>query len=188
MSRIVLAFKSFFSLLFTGELSDSVIQELKLTRKVAVPVVKPAAAAAPAAPKPVAASTAADGAVQMLSLLQREARLIDFFMEDIGPFTDEQIGSVVRDVHKNSRETLARHVTVSPVVDGVEGAVTTLKGVGLDAKDTARLRLVGKVPPDGKVDAGVLRHRGWKVEKIELPTLDPNKRLLVIAPAEIEVE
>lgn len=184
MSRLILACKSFFNLLFTGELSAGVLEALKLTRRASAPAVKPAPPAAKAAP----VSTAADGAVQILSLLQREARLIDFLMEDITPFTDEQIGGAVRDVHNNCRETLARHVKVSPVADGVEGAVTTLKGTGLEAKDTARLRLVGKVPPDRKVEAGVLRHRGWQVDKIELPALDPNKRLMVIAPAEIEVE
>lgn len=184
MSRIILAFKSFFGLLFAGRLPDDVAQQLGLSRRAAAPV-KPA----PAAAKPaVEGPTPQDGAVQILSLLQREARLVDFLMEDIGPFTDDQVGAVVRDIHKNSRETLARHVTVSPVVDGVEGTMTTLASVGLDAKDTTRLRLIGKVPADGGVKAGILRHRGWKVDKIELPALPGGKKLMVIAPAEVEVE
>jgi len=184
LSRLILAFKSFFGLLFSGQLPEDVIQTLGLSRRAPGP-----AKATPAPAKPaVAALTPQDGAVQILSLLQREARLVDFLMEEIGSFTDDQVGAVVRDIHKNSRETLARHVTVSPVVDGVEGTMTTLASVGLDAKDTARLRLIGKVPAEGGVKGGILRHRGWKVDKIELPVLPAGKKLLVIAPAEVEVE
>jgi hypothetical protein len=184
LSRPILALKSFFGLLFSGQIPDDVLQKLGLSRRAPGP-----AKAAPAPAKPVVEGpTPQDGAVQILSLLQREARLVDFLMEEIGPFTDDQVGAVVRDIHKNSRETLARHVTVSPVVDGVEGTMTTLASVGLDAKDTTRLRLIGKVPSEGGVKAGILRHRGWKVDKIELPTLPAGKKLLVIAPAEVEVE
>jgi hypothetical protein len=94
----------------------------------------------------------------------------------------------VRDIHKNSRAALHRHVTLKPVVDGVEGTNTTLASAGLDAKDTLRLRIVGKVPADGAVDGGVLRHRGWKVEKVDLPSTPMGKKATILAPAEIEVE
>ena len=191
MSNLSLAFKSFFSLLFSGKLPEDVQIALNLTRRVVMP-------AGATAPKPAAAEAAkpptsegakpADGAVQILAILQREARLIDFLEEDIAPYTDEQVGAAVRDIHKNSRAALERHVTLKPVVDGVEGTNTNLASAGLDAKDTVRLRIVGKVPADGKVDAGVLRHRGWRVEKIDLPTTPMGKKAAILAPAEIEVE
>lgn len=198
MSNLSLAFKSFFSLLFSGKLPEDVQIALNLTRRIVTPSTPkpndPAAAAAagkPAAAAPPAESSGpkpADGAVQILSILQRDARLIDFLNEDIAPYTDEQIGAAVRDIHKNSRAALERHVKLAPVVDGVEGTNTNLASAGLDAKDTTRLRIVGKVPADGKVEAGMLRHRGWKVEKVDLPPTPQGKKAAILAPAEIEVE
>ena len=191
MSKLSLAFKSFFSLLFSGKLPEDVLIALNLTRRVVMPQAsKPAAAAAaPAeAAKAIESAKASDGAVQILAILQREARLIDFLEEDIAPYTDEQVGAAVRDIHKNSRAALQRHVTLKPVVDGVEGTNTNLASAGLDANDTTRLRIVGKVPADGKVDSGVLRHRGWRVDKIDLPTTPMGKKAAILAPAEIEVE
>ena len=190
MSNLSLAFKSFFSLLFSGKLPEDVQIALNLTRRIVTPTgaAKPAAEAAAAVPKAVESAKAADGAVQILSILQREARLIDFLEEDIAAYSDEQVGAAVRDIHKNSRAALERHVKLAPVVDGVEGTNTNLASAGLDAKDTLRLRIVGKVPADGKVDAGILRHRGWRVEKVDLPATPMGKKATILAPAEIEVE
>jgi hypothetical protein len=75
-----------------------------------------------------------------------------------------------------------------PVLDGVEGAVANLASAGLDAKDASSVKLLGNVPPDGKADAGILRHRGWKAEKVNLPTLKAGKPMRIVAPAEIEIE
>jgi Domain of unknown function (DUF2760) len=194
LSNLSLAFKSFFSLLFSGKLPEDVLIALNLTRRVVMATGAGAAASKPAAtaesPKPAAPEgpKPADGAVQILAILQREARLIDFLEEDIAPYTDEQVGAAVRDIHKNSRAALDRHVILKPVVDGVEGTNTNLASAGLDAKDTVRLRIVGKVPADGKVEAGVLRHRGWRVEKVDLPNTPMGKKAAILAPAEIEVE
>ncbi len=149
---------------------------------------------APVAPKTAgkpAAQTAAgpsEGAVQMLAMLQRESRLVDFLMEDISGYSDEQIGSALRGVHEQCRTVLNRHMKLSPVVDGVEGTPTRLAAAGLEAKDTARLKLVGNVPADGKVEGGILRHRGWKAETVNLPSMQAGERALIVAPAEIEVE
>lgn len=63
MNRIVLAFRSFFNILFGGELSPEVVTELGLA--------KPQPAAKPA-PPPVVAKTS-DGALQMLAILQRDS-------------------------------------------------------------------------------------------------------------------
>jgi len=163
---------------------------LNLTRRLmtTAPAGKAADAAAPAKAAAPEGPTAADGAAQILAILQREARLIDFLQEDIGPYTDDQVGAAVRDIQKNSRAALERHFTIKPVVDGVEGTNTQLATAGLDAKDTTRLRIVGKAPADGKVEAGVLRHRGWKIEKIDLPLALHGKKAAILAPAEIEVE
>jgi hypothetical protein len=176
LNRILLAFRAFFALLFSGKLPDDMIAELGLAPKPA-PV-----AAAP--PRPVAPEfKPADGALQLLGILQREARILDFFMEDIGPYTDEQVGGAAREVHEKTRETLVRHFAPSPVIDAVEGSVAN----PTDASP-ALVKYVGNVPANGKPPAGTLRHKGWKATAVSLPSLNSRQDLAVLAPAEIEVE
>ena len=130
------------------------------------------------APKPQAGP--ADGAVQILSILQRDARLVDFLMEDISAYSDEQVGAAVRDVQEQARKSMERYLRLQPVIDGVEGTYTKT-----DALDAAAIKLIGKVPATGKAPGGTLRHKGWKAEKVELPSAPPGN---VLAPAEIEIE
>jgi uncharacterized protein DUF2760 len=191
LSRISLAFKSFFALLMSGKLPDDVVAALGLTRRIVTP--PPASAAPPkgesAKSSPVAAKAdPGEGALSLLGVLQREARLVDFLMEDIAPYSDEQVGAAVRSIHENSRKTLERLFDLAPVVDGVEGTVTNLASSGINAKDTTRVKLMGKVPADGKVESGILQHRGWMVNKAELPPVGAAEKARIIAPAEIEVE
>ncbi|WP_051669800.1 DUF2760 domain-containing protein [Bryobacter aggregatus] len=180
MSRISLAFSSFFGLLFGGQLPDSVIAALGLSRRTA--------SRAEAKPAPVATVATSDGALQLLSVLQRDARLLDFLMEDISPYADEQIGAAVRSIHENSRASLLRYLSLQPIIDGVEGATTQLSAAGALKNDVSAIKLLGNVPADGNVKAGVLRHKGWKVDKIDLPHLPAKANLKILAPAEIEVE
>jgi hypothetical protein len=73
---------------------------------------------------------------------------------------------------------------LQPVIDGVEGTFT--KAQGLDA---GSLKFVGKVPPGGSAPGGVLRHKGWKAEKVDLPETGPGSLPNnVLAPAELEIE
>lgn len=132
------------------------------------------------APAPKPQSGPADGAVQILSVLQRDARLMDFLMEDISGYSDEQVGAAVRDVQQQSRQSLERYLKLQPVIDGVEGDFTKTEGLAASS-----IKLVGNVPPSGKAPGGLLRHKGWKAEKVDLPALPPGN---ILAPAEIEVE
>lgn len=136
--------------------------------------VKPASAAkTPAGPS--------EGAIQILALLQRDARLIDFLMEDISSYSDDQVGAAVRSLHEQGRASLGRYVRLAPVIDGVEGTYTKL-----DAADAHSVKLLGNVPASGKPDGGTLRHKGWRAEKIELPVGASTAN--VLAPAEVEIE
>lgn len=190
MSRFSLAIKSFLALLTNGRLPDEVVAALGLTRRIVTP--PPASAAAkpePAKSAPAAAQAGpGEGALTLLGVLQREARLVDFLMEDIAPYSDEQVGAAVRSIHENSRKALDRIFDLTPVVDGVEGTVTNLASAGVKPGDKARVKLIGKVPADGKVESGVLQHRGWMVSKAELPPAGAAERARIVAPAEIEVE
>jgi hypothetical protein len=172
LNRISFAFRSFFAILFGGTLPPDVAQAFGYSK--ALPV-KPAAT--PSA-KPMAGP--ADGAVQILAILQRDARLVDFLMEDISGFPDDQVGAAVRDVQTQARESLGRYLRLEPVIDGVEGTFTKTQGL-----DASQLKLIGKVPADGKAPGGTLRHKGWKAVKIDLPQIAPGQ---VLAPAELEIE
>ena len=169
MSQISLAFRCFFALLFGGKLSPELIDELGI---------KPKAAPIPAAPT----VRLSDGALQMLSILQRDARMLDFFQEDIAPYSDDQVGAAARSMHGPAKEALERYVKLAPVIDGVEGTY-----VKAPSKDAATVKFIGNVPatpPEG----GTLRHRGWRAATIALPPVNPRQDLTILAPAEIEVE
>ena len=168
-----MAFRAFFALLFTGKLPDGMAAELGLVPKPA-PVPK-------APPAPVIKAT--DGALQLLGMLQRDARVLDFFMEDIAPYSDDQVGAAARDVHERTREILSRYFAPAPVIDRVEGSV-----VENSAANPAMVKYVGNVPASGKPSSGVLRHRGWRATAVSLPQLNLREDLSVLAPAEIEVE
>jgi hypothetical protein len=189
LSRLSLAFRSFFSLLSSGKLPDDIVVELGLVRRIAVPATPGATGPKPESSRQSAESPrAGDGAIQLLAMLQQESRIVDFLMEDITPYSDEQVGQVMRSVHENCRKVLDRVMTLTPIVDGVENTATNIAAQGLSNKQKQRIKLLGKVPPDGKAETGILRHRGWQVEKVNLPSLAPGDRASVIAPAEIEVE
>ena len=118
----------------------------------------------------------------MLALLQRDGRLVDFLMEDLSGYPDEQVGAAVRDIHSNCRRALARYVTVESILDGQEGGPVTVS----DGLDPAEVRLVGNVagrPPF----QGTLLHKGWRVTHVSLPPLGEGAGRAVVAQAEVEV-
>jgi hypothetical protein len=165
-TRIKMAFAAFFSLLFKGRLPAALL-----------PVT---AAEAPAQPN---MADTADRAVQMLSLLQREGRFIDFALEDLATYSDAQIGAAARDVHAGCRRVLERYVTLEAILPGREGEAVTLGQNG--QIDPAAFHLVGNVagqPPF----RGTLLHPGWRASRIQLPSLATTGRTIV-APAEIEL-
>ena len=164
-------------MLFSGQLSESILAELGLTRRPAAPP-KPTA---PAAPPPPTVRTS-DGALQLLGILQRDSRLIDFLMEDISPYSDDQVGAAVRELHKQSRETLRRYVSPVPVIDGVEGTYANAP-----SGDPNQVKFIGNVPAS-RPTGGTLRHKGWRASKGELPPLAPKQDVGILAPAEIEIE
>jgi hypothetical protein len=177
LSRISAAFSSFFSILFSGVLPESVATEFGYSK--AKPVV------APPPPVELPKVKITDGALQMLQTLQRDARLIDFLMEDITAYSDDQVGAAVRSVHGDSKASLARHVTLAPVIDGVEG--TNQKLDANKAPDPNKIKLIGNVPASGKTPGGLLRHRGWQATSINLPPIG-KQDVSILAPAEIEIE
>ena len=127
----------------------------------------------------VATDTAA---LQLLGLLQREARFVDFIQEDVAPYSDAEIGAAARVVHGGCRKLLAEHFTLAPVRAEAEGSRVTL-AAGFDA---AAVRLTGNVVGQAPF-TGTLSHRGWQVTQVRLPQLTDARAATIIAQAEVEL-
>ena len=126
---------------------------------------------------------APEAAVQMLAILQRQGRLIDFLQENLNLYDDAQIGAAVRSVHAGCKQAIEEHIRLTPVYLAEEGAQITVEA-GFDAAATRLIGAVSGQPPF----TGVLRHRGWRVENVELPQLTPGQgKGWILAPAEVEV-
>jgi len=122
-------------------------------------------------------------ALQLLAILQREGRLIDFLQEDLSLYEDEQIGAAVRSIHAGCKGALESHVKLEPVVSDEEGSTITV-APGFDAHS---IRLTGNVAGEPPF-RGVVRHRGWRAVKVDLPqTMAGQNTQSVVAAAEIEV-
>lgn len=171
--RVGYAFRSFFSLLGSGEIPPDVLRDV---------AERPAEQAPPPAIAPPPPVETADRAVQLLALLQRDGRLVDFLTEEIATYSDEQVGAAVRAVHESCREVLERYFTLEPVIDSEEGGRVTVPA----GFDPAGVKLVGNVTGQPPM-SGLLRHRGWRVAGAKLPPLAEGDGRAVVAPAEVEI-
>lgn len=120
--------------------------------------------------------------LHLISLLQREGRLIDFFAEDLTTFDDAQIGAAVREIHSTCRKVVEKSLSLKPVIDNIEGETVSIE----PGFDPSAIKLVGNVSGDPPF-SGLLRHRGWQAGKQELPTLSSSQDPSIIAPAEVEI-
>lgn len=179
--RLWLALVAPLRLLFDARFAADVVN----AQKPALPA--PAEPAKPAAPEPAPprvslTDAAPDAALQLLALLQREGRFVDFLMEDVSAFTDADIGAAARVVHDGCKRALDAHFSVEPVRSDEEGASVEI-AAGYDAH---ALRLTGNVVGEGPY-RGTLAHRGWKVTDVHLPKLVAGHDSRVLAPAEVEL-
>ncbi|KXU87455.1 hypothetical protein CI15_15005 [Paraburkholderia monticola] len=186
LGRISLAVGTFFSILGNGEFAADVLR-LRNGEKVGAAPAPTAPAPAPAPqpkpqPAPVLKEATPDAALQLLGLLQRDARFIDFVEEDIKGYSDADIGAAARLVHEGCRATLREHFTIRPVRDEAEGSRVTLPA-GFDASS---VRLTGNVVGSAPFN-GSISHRGWRVDDVRLPKLADGHNAKVIAPAEVEL-
>jgi hypothetical protein len=123
-----------------------------------------------------------ESALQLLGLLQRDGRFLDFLEQDLASFPDVEIGAVARVVHEGCRKALHAHATITPIRAEEEGAAVTLA----EGYSPALVKLSGKVQGSAPYK-GVLRHRGWRAEGLVLPTPVKGHDSSVIAPAEVEL-
>lgn len=135
------------------------------------------------APEPVILKEATpDAALQLLGLLQKEARFIDFIKEDIGNYSDADIGVAARVVHEGCNKAINEHFTLATVRSESEGSKVTLPA-GFDA---GSVRLTGNIVGSAPF-TGTLVHKGWQVTDIRLPKLTQGYNAKIIAAAEVEL-
>jgi hypothetical protein len=176
-ARLALAFSLFFRLLFDAVLAGQV---LRLRAAEPVPTPPPPSPTPSQPPKLREAPT--DAALQLLGLLQREARLVDFLQEDMSAYSDAQVGAAARVVHDQCKRALDAHLTFERIRKEAEGSrVSVPKGFS-----PGEIRLMGSVAGEPPFQ-GALSHAGWRVRSIELPQLSEGHDVHVIAPAEVEL-
>lgn len=187
MSRLVLAFKLFFAVIFNRTIAEAVgkaYADAKAGKKA------PTASAPPpgkegAGKKPTKGPSEAPGlgaVAAVLSLLQREARFVDFLMEDIDTYSDAQVGMASKGVHRGCRKALREYIELQPVRGEKEGDALTVEP-GFDA---SAIRLVGNVSGNPPFQ-GKLVHPGWRVVKANVPTPPANQDESIVMPAEVEI-
>ncbi len=135
------------------------------------------------APEPVILKESTpDAAMQLLGLLQKEARFIDFIKEDIASYSDADIGVAARVVHEGCNKAINEHFTLAAVRTEQEGGKITLQ----QDFDASTVRLTGNIVGSAPF-TGTLIHKGWQVTNSRLPKLTQGHNANVIAPAEVEL-
>jgi hypothetical protein len=174
-TRLWFAWLCFFRVLFDGTFAGRV-----WGARDGAPALAPAPRVTPAPAPP--ARPAADAALQLLALLQREGRLIDFVEQDIATFPDADVGAAARVVHEGCRKALRAHTTIAPIRDEEEGTRVTLAA----GFSPAEIKLSGNVAGSAPY-SGILRHRGWRALDVTLATPLAGHDAHVLAPAEVEL-
>lgn len=192
IQRLLLAFYAFFAILFRAEVAAAVqrLHESRRSGGALPPDAGRASAIAGRAPgpaespTPAAASPAWDPrpALQLLAVLQREGRFVDFLEEDLAGFPDAAVGAAARTVHAGCKKALDELLGLEPVYREPEGAqVTVERGF-----DPAAVRLTGNVVGEPPF-RGALRHHGWRAREVKLPRAPDGEDASVVAPAEVEL-
>ena len=99
-------------------------------------------------------------------------------MQDITAFSDADVGAAARLVHEGSSKALRARATVSPIRSEVEGAPVAI------AIADASVKLVGNLTGAGPYH-GTLRHKGWQVASLSLPTPTSDYDAAIVQPAEV---
>jgi len=121
--------------------------------------------------------------LHLFSVLQREGRLMDFLSEELDQYDDAQIGAAVRNIHINCKKTILKYINPKAVLEEDEGSQIEVPA----GFDPTLIKLTGNVVGDPPFK-GVIRHRGWRTKKFELPVLSESQNPLIIAPAEVEIQ
>ncbi|MEO7094028.1 MAG: DUF2760 domain-containing protein [Polyangiales bacterium] len=176
-TRLWFAYVCFFRVLFDGMFAARAFR----ARLPELPAADPAPAKK-VEPVALPALPSVEPALQLLALLQREGRFVDFLEEDVTALSDADIGAAARVVHDGCRKALRAHGKLRPVRSEDEGVKVTVAA----GTSPAEVKLVGNVRGVAPF-SGVLRHRGWRLDELSLPTAIAGHDVRVVAPAEVEL-
>ena len=180
-ARLGLAFRLVGNAELAAKAARSLLaEEAPASTPVALPV--STVIAAPAVLVPATPVVDHSAGLQVLGLLQREGRLIDFLREEVAPFSDAEIGAAARVVHGGCRKVLDHYLSLEPALPGTDGTRVTLP-LGFDS---SRIRLTGNIAGQPPFQ-GTLRHHGWVVTDVRLPVLSSALDARVLAAAEVEL-
>ena len=127
-------------------------------------------------------SNPTEGALHLLSILQRDGRLVDFVNEDLSGASDGDVGAAARIVHAGCKKALASYFTFEKLRQENEEAVVTVdKGF-----DPAQVRLSGNVKGEPPFK-GKLVHAGWRAVDVRMPERTGAVDAKIVAPAEVEL-
>ncbi len=137
-------------------------------------------------PKVTAPKSSNDQAILLLTLLQEKGRIIDFIMEDVTAYSDQEVAGAARVIHQGCKEVIKDCFNPEAVCNNEENSKITLE----DGYSVTDYKIVGNIsgtPPY----TGTLTHKGWKAGKINLPVLNKSFEGIeqpLIIPAEVEIK
>lgn len=174
-TRIWFAWIAFFRILLDGLFAARVRQAEN-----SVPALLPRAPTSepPALPSPPDSTPA----LQLLAILQREGRFVDFLQQDVTGFSDADVGAAARVVHEGCRKVLRAHAELTPIRSEQEGASITVD----EGFNATEIKLIGNVRGSGPFK-GKLVHRGWRASHFKLPAPMQSHDSSVLAQAEVEL-
>ena len=158
------------------------IVEVPVERIVEVEKIVEKIVQAPAPAPIVLKESSPDAALQLLYLLQNDARFIDFIKEDMTEHSDEDVGMVARVIHEGCNKVLDEHFSFASICRENEGDSIVLS----EGYDAAKVRVTGNIvgnPPF----TGTVIHKGWQITDVRLPSTVQGYNANIIAPAEVEL-
>ncbi|MGZ3461854.1 MAG: DUF2760 domain-containing protein [Archangium sp.] len=183
-ARFWLAFLCFWRIWFNPPFAQAVLPVREADKAGKLPAGAPLSELPAKVQEPVALPPEREHApaLQLLSMLQREGRFIDFLQEDVAAFPDSDVGAAARIVHEGCRKVVRQYLALEPVLPQSEGDPVDVPA-GFDAQ---RIRLTGNVAGQPPYN-GSLKHHGWVTTAVKFPSTSPAMDPRVLAPAEVEL-
>ncbi|MGR9106816.1 MAG: DUF2760 domain-containing protein [Gammaproteobacteria bacterium] len=128
-----------------------------------------------------ASNTRHESALQLLGLLQRDARFLDLVYEDIDQHSDRDIGLAARAFLLNCRQVVDTYFDVRPVINGSAGDPVLIKS----DFDPSLVRFSDGDPFEPGAEYA-LDQPGWRATRCRLPDIDPGDNLRILVPAEVK--
>lgn len=186
--RIALAFRAFFAVLGGADRAERVRlaldgrpepRSIPERQESAHPSADRPRTAEVAAREPAPKASSRSDALTLLTVLQRDARLLDLVTEELDGYTDAQIGSAARNVLRDTRESLEKAFGLRRLTSESEGMIVEVP----KQASPLRWRVSGN-PSHAK---GELVHAGWMATHVELPKWNGQAAdVMVISPIEVE--